>query len=84
MSNKALWEDVANLVPITEDMDESKLEEETKRLYESKLKAYSGDGATPYRGAGGSGSSENTSKALDDFFAKKAQEGKFPSNSKNN
>lgn len=84
VSNKALWEDVANLVPITEDMDESKLEEETKRLYESKLRAYSGDGATPYRGAGGSGGSENTSKALDDFFAKKAQEGKFPSNSKNN
>lgn len=84
VSNKALWEDVASLVPITEDMDESKLEEETKRLYESKLKAYSGDGATPYRGAGGSGSSENASKALDDFFAKKAQEGKFPSNSKNN
>lgn len=39
VSNKALWEDVAGMIPITDGMDESKLEEETKRLYESKLKA---------------------------------------------
>lgn len=84
VSNKALWEDVAGMIPITDGMDESKLEEETKRLYESKLKAYNGDGAIPYRGVGGGGGSDSSSKALDEFFAKKAQEGKFPSNSKNN
>ena len=75
--NKALWEDVVNLVPISEGMDIAKLEEETKRLYESKLKAYNGEGATPYGGRA-SGSGHNSSKALDEFFAKKAQEGKFP------
>ena len=84
VSNKALWEDVAGMIPITDGMDESKLEEETKRLYESKLKAYNGDGAIPYRGVGGGGGCDSSSKALDEFFAKKAQEGKFPSNSKNN
>ena len=84
MSNKALWEDVAGMIPITDGMDESKLEEETKRLYESKLKAYNGDGAIPYRGVGGGGGSDSSSKALDEFFSKKAQEGKFPDKSKNN
>lgn len=68
--NKALWEDVVNLVPISEGMDIAKLEEETKRLYESKLKAYNGEGATPYGGRA-SGSGHNSSKALDEFFAKK-------------
>lgn len=75
--NKALWEDVANLVPITEGMDIAKLEEETKRLYESKLKAYNGEGAVPYGGSR-PGGGQDSSKALDDFFARKAQEGKFP------
>lgn len=75
--NKALWEDVANLVPIKEGMSINELEEETKRMYESKLKAYNGEGAVPY-GGGRPGGGSDSSKTLDDFFARKAQEGKFP------
>lgn len=82
VSNKALWGDVARQVAITEGMDDAKMEEETKRLYEAKLKEYVGEGATPYKSAGAGNDSEEASKSLDAFFANKAQEGKFPAKDK--
>lgn len=53
VSNKALWEDAVNMVEVAEGMDEAKLLDATKSIYESKLKAYIGEGATPYGGSMG-------------------------------
>ena len=41
------------MVEVAEGMDEAKLLDATKSIYESKLKAYIGEGATPYGGSMG-------------------------------
>lgn len=51
VSNKAIWEDAVNMVEISEGMDEAKLVDAAKGIYETKLKAYIGEGATPYGGS---------------------------------
>ncbi len=53
VSNKALWDDAVNMVEISGDMDEAKLVDAAKGIYETKLKAYIGEGATPYGGSMG-------------------------------
>ena len=48
--NKALWKDAVMMVELNDDTDAGKLLEETKKVYERKLKSYIGEGATPYGG----------------------------------
>ena len=50
VSNKALWKDAVMMVELNDDTDAGKLLEETKKVYERKLKSYIGEGATPYGG----------------------------------
>ena len=78
VTNKHLWEDVTDMVPYTDGMDEASMETKVKELYEAKLKLYSGDGAQPYGGEFHGGSGGDGAKMLDAFFAQKAAEGKFP------
>lgn len=82
VSNKALWDDAVNMVNMTEGMDEDGLLEEAKKVYESKLKSYIGEGATPYGGEQHGGSStvdEDAAKAKRDAFKKRMiAQGKLP------
>lgn len=79
VSNKPLWNDVVKMVEVTDGMDDSQMTETAKKLYEERLKSYFGEGAAPY-GGGKTVSPDNKEyeKELDDFFSRKAQEGKFP------
>lgn len=77
VTNKNLWEDSVRMVEYEDGMDDTAMESKAKGLYESKLKAYMGEGASPY-GGGSSGSQDQDDKALDDFFNRKVLEGKFP------
>lgn len=77
VTNKNLWEDSVRMVEYEDGMDDTAMEAKAKGLYESKLKAYMGEGASPY-GGGSSGSQYQDDKALDDFFNRKVLEGKFP------
>lgn len=78
VSNKNLWEDSVRMVEYKEGMDVASMEARAKDIYESKLKSYFGDGAVPYNGGSRSVPTPTDSKQLDDFFARKALEGKFP------
>lgn len=77
VTNKNLWEDTVRMVEYKDGMDDAAMEAKAKELYESKLKAYMGEGASPYGGSP-SGSHGQDDKALDDFFNRKVLEGKFP------
>lgn len=77
VANKNLWDDAVGMVQFSEGMDSVALESEAKRIYENKLKSYMGDGAFPYGNSEGDKSEENK-KALDSFFDRMANEGKFP------
>ena len=78
VSNKNLWEDSVRMVEYKEGMDSTAMEEKAKELYESKLKSYFGDSASPYNGGTSSNVPPKDDKFLDDFFARKTLEGKFP------
>lgn len=70
VSNRNLWNDAVSAVVYSEGMTESDMLVKAKEIYESKQKAYFGDGAVPYS----TGSSSNQKKAeedLDAYFAKK-------------
>lgn len=79
VSNKKLWEDSVKMVEYKEGMDASSLEAKAKELYESKLKAYLGDGAVPY---GGSRMQqidpEGAKEKREAFKAKMRAQGKLP------
>ena len=77
VSNRNLWADAVQLVKYSDGMDTVKMEAEAKKLYESKLKAYFGEGASPYGNSSG-GVPPQDEKALDAFFQRKVNEGKFP------
>lgn len=79
VSNKNLWEDAVKMVEYTDGMDATAMEAKAKELYESKLKSYFGDGASPYGVGTQPGVPPQDDKALDDFFKRKSLEGKFPS-----
>ena len=49
VSNKALWKDAVMMVELNDDTDAGKLLEETKKVYERKLKSYIGEGADTLR-----------------------------------
>lgn len=79
VSNKPLWNDVVKMVEVTDGMDDTQMTEIAKKLYEERLKSYLGEGAAPYGGGKtASPDSKECEKELDDFFSRKAQEGKFP------
>ena len=78
VSNKNLWEDAVKMVEYTDGMDSTAMEAKAKELYESKLKAYFGDGASPYGASTQPGVPPQDDKSLDDFFKRKTLEGKFP------
>lgn len=70
VSNRNLWNDAVSAVVYSEGMTESDMLFKAKEIYETKQKAYFGDGAVPYS----TGSSTNQKKAeedLDAYFAKK-------------
>lgn len=70
VSNRNLWNDAVSAVVYSEGMTENDMLVKAKEIYESKQKAYFGDGAVPYS----TGSSSNQKKAeedLDAYFAKK-------------
>lgn len=70
VSNRNLWTDAVGAVVYREGMTESELLYEAKNIYESKQKAYFGDGAVPY--STGSASNQKAAEAdLDAYFAKK-------------
>ena len=79
VQNQALWDDVVNSTNITDGMDTAALETAVKSAYEAKLKAYFGDGASPYGGKGDGGSSEEHVKdARNAFKERMRQRGKLP------
>lgn len=70
VSNRNLWNDAVGAVVYREGMTESELLTEAKVIYESKQKAYFGDGAVPY--SAGSASNQKAAEAdLDAYFARK-------------
>jgi len=78
VSNKNLWDDAVRMVRYVDGMDVQAMEAKAKELYESKLKSYFGDGASPYGTGKPNGMPPADDKFLDDFFSRKAEEGKFP------
>lgn len=78
VSNKNLWEDAVKMVEYTDGMDAAAMETKAKELYESKLKSYFGDGASPYGASTQPCVTPQDDKFLDDFFKRKTMEGKFP------
>lgn len=52
VSNVSIWNDVVAAVEIKDDSTVDTILEAVKGTYESKLKAYVGDGVAPYRGDG--------------------------------
>ncbi len=52
VSNVSIWNDVVAAVEIKDDSTVDTILEAVKGTYESKLKAYVGDGVAPYRGEG--------------------------------
>lgn len=70
VSNRNLWNDAVESVVYRDGMTESDLLAVAKNVYESKQKAYFGDGAIPY--SAGSTSNQKAAEAdLDAYFAKK-------------
>lgn len=76
IANKNLFEDCVKNLAINEQTKVEDAVKIAKSEYESKLKLYVGDFAQPY--TPGAPGADETTKALDDYFARKAQEGKFP------
>lgn len=70
VSNVPIWDDVVAGVAVDDDTTEDALLTSVKTAYETKLKAYVGDGAAPYRG---DGTPKPTEIAIEDR-AKKAKE----------
>lgn len=81
VTNVALWKDVAGLVEIPDGSTHDSLLDSVKKLYESKLKLYSGDGAMPYGGPKKPGNSVDQKEANDrreKFMAKMRANGRLP------
>ena len=82
VANKALFEDAVGMVEISDGMDADKLLEEAKKVYESKLKAYVGEGAQPYGGSRGKNTrqadEEGAKARREAFLARMRSQGKLP------
>ncbi len=78
VANAALWKDVVDGMAVADDATADSLMSAAKAAYESKLKAYMGEGATPYGGTGAPGG-EDLRKGLDGFADMLRKSGKIPS-----
>ena len=80
VSNKNLWNDCVKAVGLDAAATEESVLEMVKKDYESRLKAYVGDGAIPYGGAQASQrvSTESANAKREAFKAKMQSQGKLP------
>lgn len=76
ISKKAVWKDCVNGLNLTNESTSESVLADAKKAYEQKVKDYFGDGATPYSTT--SKAEETSNDAIDGFFARKAEQGKFP------
>lgn len=77
VANAALWKDVVGGMAVDDNTTADALLAAAKTTYESKLKAYMGDGATPYGGTGIPGG-EDLKKSIDAFAEQLRNSGKIP------
>lgn len=77
VANAALWKDVVDGMAVADDATADSLLTAAKTAYESKLKAYMGEGATPYGGTGNPGG-EDLKKSLGAFADALRASGKIP------
>lgn len=71
VANEALWRDVVKGIEATDEDTDKTLLKKAKEAYESKLKAYMGDGVQPYSSTGGVKTvDEKTATARRDAFFK--------------
>ena len=71
VANEALWRDVVRGIEATDEDTDKTLLKKAKEAYESKLKAYMGDGVQPYSSTGGVKTvDEKTATARRDAFFK--------------
>lgn len=82
VANKAIWNDVVEFVKIPDEATEDVLLDQVKKIYEQKLKEYTGNGATPYGGSQRSGaptiSAEDAKAKVEAFKEKQRARGKLP------
>lgn len=80
VSNRNLWNDCVKSASVGEDAKADVLLEAVKKDYESRLKAYVGDGAIPYGGMQASQrvSTEQANAKREAFRAKMQSQGKLP------
>jgi len=76
VARKPLWEDIVSTIEIPDDATADSLLEIVKPTYEAKLRSYLGDGAVPYQGS--QNPPKDDGSQLDEFFAKKVEQGKMP------
>lgn len=80
VARKALWDDIVSTIEVPDGATADSLLDSVKPAYEAKLRSYLGDGAIPYQGE--TTSSKSDGKKLDEFFARKAEQGKMPKKEK--
>ncbi|GAE83329.1 hypothetical protein [Bacteroides reticulotermitis] len=82
VSNKAIWEDTVASIEVKDGATQEQLLESAKNAYEKKLKAYIGDGATPYGGGQNQRqiqvSSEEANARREAFRKKMQAQGRLP------
>lgn len=80
VSNRNLWNDCVKSASVGEEVKADVLLEAVKKDYESRLKAYVGDGAIPYGGMQASQrvSTEQANAKREAFRAKMQSQGKLP------
>lgn len=76
VARKSIWDDVVDAIEVPDDATEDTLLATARPAYEAKLKSYLGEGASPYQG--NPTPPKNDGSQLDDFFARKAEQGKMP------
>ena len=77
VANAALWKDVVDGIAVADDATSESLLTAAKTAYESKLKAYMGDGAAPYGGTGTLGG-EDLKNSLNCFAEQLRKSGRIP------
>ena len=81
VSHKNLWNDAVKMVEYKDGVSVENAIESAKKIYESKLKEYFGEGAVPYGGHGNGGTSMSTeaAKLNREAFKKRMQaQGRLP------
>lgn len=76
VANEAIWEDAVKAVEIGENESADEVTAKAKKIYESKLRRYMGEGAAPYGSSGRQGANkvaEEEAKEKRDAFKKRMQ-----------